>query len=64
MSDKTSVNMNTFNRDELELLREWFNSVQDLSHPDYLKPKDYQLAKKIYTVLGKRVPESVDLKTG
>jgi len=44
--------------EELHLVREWFDGVQDLS-PQYLKRKDYLLAKKIYEELDFRVPNSI-----
>ena len=44
--------------EELELVRQWFNAVQDLN-PHYLEPPDYGLARKIYQRLGIRVPSSI-----
>lgn len=44
--------------DQLELCRQWFNSVQDLN-PGHLETKDYQLAKLLYERLGMRVPSSI-----
>lgn len=38
-------------REEIDLLRQWYNAVQDLS-PEYLEQKDHDLAAKIYTELG------------
>lgn len=40
-----------FTKDEINLLRQWYNAVQDLS-PEYLEPKDHELAAKILTALG------------
>lgn len=48
-----------FDKDELQVLRQWFSSVQDLSHPDFLEPKDFILAYKIYKALGWRIPNSI-----
>jgi len=44
--------------EELELCRQWFNSVQD-RNPDYLTGDDYTLAIKIYEKLGIRVSNSI-----
>lgn len=44
--------------EELELVRQWFNAVQDLN-PHYLEKSDYELARKIYQRLGIRVPSSI-----
>lgn len=38
-------------REEIDLLRQWYNAVQDLS-PEYLEQKDHDLAAKIYSKLG------------
>jgi len=43
---------------EAHLVREWFDSVQDLS-PDYLEPRDYKLAEKVYKAVEMRVPHNV-----
>jgi hypothetical protein len=51
--------MMNFTVDELELFREWFDVVQDVS-PKYLEQKDYELAKKLYERLGHRVPNSIN----
>lgn len=47
-------------KNELHLIRQWFDSVQDLSRDDYLETKDYQLAKKIYEELDMRVPNDIE----
>jgi hypothetical protein len=47
--------------EEIHLVRQWFGSVQDLS--GCLEKEDYVLAKKIYEVLGMRVPKEVKDKT-
>lgn len=47
-----------YTSEELDLFRQWFDSVQDVN-PNYLDQKDYELAKKVYENLGMRVPESV-----
>jgi hypothetical protein len=44
---------------ELELVRQWLDSVQDVS-PAYLKQQDYELARRIYQSLGRRVPGSMN----
>ena len=44
--------------DELSLIREWFDSVQELS-PDYLEEKDYRLQVKVLRALNRRVPHDV-----
>jgi hypothetical protein len=43
---------------ELELCRQWFDAVQDLS-PGYLTKPDFQLAAALYDKLGMRVPNSI-----
>ena len=43
---------------ELTVVMSLFNAVQDVS-PDYLTQEDYQLAAKVYTLLGRRVPDSI-----
>jgi predicted alternative tryptophan synthase beta-subunit len=37
-------------KDEINLLRQWYNAVQDLA-PEYLEPKDHELASKILVAL-------------
>lgn len=49
---------NEFNIVEVDLIRQWFNAVQDLN-PDYLESNDYVLAVKIHKLLGLRVANSV-----
>lgn len=44
--------------EEANLVRQWFNAVQDLN-PHYLMLPDYELARKIYDRLGIRVPSSI-----
>ena len=44
--------------EELDLVRQWFNAVQDLN-PHYLEQPDYSLARKIYQRLGIQVPSSI-----
>lgn len=51
----------SFNARQLDIIREWFDSTQDLN-PKYLEEKDYVLADKIYRCLGRRVPHSVSDK--
>lgn len=46
------------NEEELNLIRDWFDSVQDLN-PDYLEQKDYRLQVKVLRSLGYRVPHDV-----
>ncbi len=48
--------------EELDLCRQWFDSVQDLNSA-YLTQKDYMLAVKLYEKLGLRVPNSVQSGT-
>jgi hypothetical protein len=47
---------------ELELVRQWFNAVQD-ANPAYLGADDYILARQIYEMLRIRVPDSMKGKT-
>lgn len=46
------------NRSETDLVRQWFNAVQDLN-PAYLTASDYVLAIRIYESLEWPVPRSV-----
>lgn len=48
----------TFSEGELELFRQWFNALEDLS-PKFLDGKDYLLAKKVLDELGVRAPKSM-----
>jgi hypothetical protein len=43
---------------ELNLIRQWCNSVQDLG-PDYLEEEDYRLQVKVLRSLNRRVPHDV-----
>lgn len=43
---------------EMNLFRQWFDSVQDLN-PKRLLAEDYVLAAKLYERLGMRVPNSI-----
>jgi hypothetical protein len=40
-----------FTPEELDLLRQWYDAVQD-SAPEYLEQRDHMLAIKILTALG------------
>lgn len=40
-----------FSKEELNLLRQWYNAVQDVN-PKYLEAADHQLAHKILVELG------------
>lgn len=44
--------------DEVNRVRQWFDSVQDCS-PEYLEPADCELAARLYQRLGTRVPQSL-----
>lgn len=44
--------------EELDLCRQWFNSVQDVNG-GYLTTLDYVLAEKLYRQLNMRVPNSI-----
>ncbi len=46
---------------ELDLCRQWFDSVQDVN-PSFLQEADYRLAAHIYSELGFRVPNSIKEK--
>ena len=46
---------------DLDLIRQWFNSLQD-TNPGYLHKYDYQLAARIYEHLGLRVSNSIKEK--
>ena len=43
--------------EELNLVRQWFNALQN-TYPRYLEQPDYALALKIYRQLGVQVPSS------
>ncbi len=46
------------NEEEVDMVRQWFDAVQDLN-ADYLMIHDYELAQKTYKQLGMRVPLSI-----
>lgn len=48
--------------DELDLCRQWFDSVQDLNG-GYLNKADYMLAQRLYVACGMRVPSSISIST-
>lgn len=50
--------METFGPEDLNLFRQWFDSVHD-NTPEYLGKADYALAKRLYERLGMRVPDSI-----
>ena len=50
--------MNIITSVEFNLIRQWFESVQDIN-PVYLTKEDYQLAVKVYENCGHPIPESV-----
>ena len=50
-------------RGEIDLLRQWFNSLEDLN-PHYLRRKDYKLAVRIHDHLGARIANSVKKGAG
>lgn len=50
--------MTDLSRDELHLIRQWFDAVQDCN-PGYLERPDYLLARRVYEALDMRVPHSV-----
>jgi len=43
---------------DVELIRQWFDSVQDIN-PGYLDTADFVLAKRIYELTDMRTPHSV-----
>uniref|UniRef100_A0AB39C9S2 SH2 domain-containing protein n=1 Tax=Aliivibrio phage vB_Alvi_H905 TaxID=3234039 RepID=A0AB39C9S2_9VIRU len=53
------MNSNQLSDEQLQLIRQWFDAVQDLN-PSVLKKEDYILAKSIYESLGLRVPNSIN----
>lgn len=53
------INQQYHDKSDLELFRQWFDCVQDIS-PQYLKMADFKLAKKIYEKLDLRVPNSIN----
>lgn len=46
------------NNEEIARCAVWFNAVQDLN-PDYLEQEDFELAIKLYDVLGMKISESI-----
>lgn len=50
--------MRELSSEQLDLIRQWFNAVQDLN-PAYLEAADYDLAATIYADLGLRIPSSI-----
>lgn len=50
--------MPELSKDELHLIRQWFDAVQDLN-PKYLERPDYLLARRVYEALEMRVPHSI-----
>lgn len=47
-----------FTAEEVNTMRQWFDSVQD-TNGGYLNPDDYVLAAKLYRLCGMRVPNSI-----
>lgn len=55
-----------FSREEVELFRQWYNSVRDVT-PRYLEGPDIVLGHKIHDMLGKRYhthPREKDMSRG
>lgn len=50
--------MSDFSKDELHLIRQWFDAVQD-TNPKYLERADYLLARRLYEALEMLVPHSI-----
>lgn len=48
----------TITTEEANLVRQWFDAVQDLNQ-GYLTQPDYELAQRLYQALGRRVPSSI-----
>jgi hypothetical protein len=44
---------------DLDMVRQWFNAVQDTA-PRYLEQRDFELAARIYRGLSLPVPRSVE----
>lgn len=44
--------------EEANLVRQWFNAVQDIN-PAYLKEPDFKLAAKVYEACNARLPQSI-----
>jgi hypothetical protein len=57
-TDNRSEQTILFNREEIDLFRQWFDVVQDI-HPGYLERGDFVLAAMIYKRLRMRVPKSI-----
>ena len=47
---ETTMPATPFSREEIDLIREWYNVVQDLN-PIYLRKADQQLYKKVLDAL-------------
>lgn len=58
-----SVGGDVFTADEMDTMRQWFDSVQDCNG-GYLVPRDYVLAAEIYKRCGMRVPDSITALAG
>ena len=56
--DTDTIISKPFTREQVNLFRDWFDTVQDLNR-DYLEYKDYELAEVLYEMLGMRVPNSI-----
>lgn len=50
---------NVFSEEEIHLCRQWFDTMQDVLHPQRLQVKDYVLAAKLYRLCGMRIPNSI-----
>lgn len=51
-----------FSRDEIDLFRQWFDAVDDLT-ASHLEPRDYALAKRLYEASGMRVPYRIKARS-
>lgn len=61
MPDSTEVQPESvpFTAAEADLLRQWFNAVEDVA-PKFLELADYELAIKLARLLGTREPKVPD----
>jgi len=55
---KLTPRQESFTKEELNLFRQWFNSVQDIC-PGYYDKKDLLLVAKVYKNLDIKLPENI-----
>lgn len=61
---KREIEMQNLTNQELNLIREWFNALDDLKGLGYFQKKDYELGAKITALAGGRASHSVLFRGG